>query len=360
MIEQKIMKIMDQIEYSFLDEHGNNIINTNPKKWDEEFYDFYYLLTPDELLKNKYGVCWDQVELERSLFEAKNIKVQTYFICTYDEDNLPSHTFLTYEKDKEFYWFEHSWNIYKGIHKYKTKKELLLDVKNKFINSHSTSQKAYTLIYEYQKPKYHINCLEFYKYCENEKLIKLNEPLYFYHVVSKNANLSLGLLSVQYMYDNKLFDLFDKNTNKYKNRIVTSWNIKKYQNKNEDNLTREEILDALNIFRGKYGTRYIYFFKFPPYEELGPKIKELLQVKDIYRININDEEVQKNIKDIFYGYDESNSDNVLLDKKYYEKVTREKYFSKYDDNLTINFSKLNHISIAFNNNYCPIEYLEKI
>ena len=133
MIEQDLMEIMDTIEYGFLDEFGNNIVY-NTKKWDDEFYDFYYLLSPDELLKKKCGVCWDQVELERKLFEEKGFKVKTYFICTYDGDNLPSHTFLTYEKDNSFYWFEHSWNIYKGIHKYASEKELLKDVKDKFIN----------------------------------------------------------------------------------------------------------------------------------------------------------------------------------------------------------------------------------
>lgn len=122
MIEEKIMQIMDDIEYGFLDECGNNIIDYDPKKWDEEFYEFYYLLSPEELLDKKCGVCWDQVELERKIFEENHICVQTYFICTYDGDNLPSHTFLTYEKDNSFYWFEHSWGIYKGIHKYNTKK----------------------------------------------------------------------------------------------------------------------------------------------------------------------------------------------------------------------------------------------
>lgn len=359
MIEQKIMDIMDTIEYGFLDGFGNNIVN-NTKKWDDEFYNFYYLLSPEELLEKKCGVCWDQVELERKLFEKEGFKVKTYFICTYDGDNLPSHTILTYEKNNSFYWFEHSWNTYRGIHKYNSETELLKDLKNKFINSHEASKNAYTFVYEYQKPPIHISCMEYYAYCETQKLIKLNEPLYFYHVINKDADISKGILSLKYMYDNELFNLFDKNIRKYKKRIVNDWNIEKYKNRDENTLTREEIIDALNIFRGEYGASYIYFFKFPLYKELGTKINELLKVKDIYRININDEEVQKNIKDIFYGYDESNSDNKILDKSYYENITEEEYFKNYDDSLVMNFSTLNHISIAFKDNYCPIEFLEKI
>lgn len=185
-----------------------------------------------------------------------------------------------------------------------------------------------------------------------------NTPLYFYHLVNKDADMSDGLISLQYMYDHKMFELFDKYTLKYQDRILNDWNIKKYKGK--ENLTREEYIDALNIFRGEYGSNYLYFFRYPPYKKLGNKINELSKSKDIYRININDEKVKRIINDIFYGFDMSNSDNKLLDKDYYENISEEEYFAKYNDNLTMNFSKLNHIGISFKNGNCPLEYLEKI
>jgi prepilin-type processing-associated H-X9-DG protein len=64
------------------------------------------------------------------------------------------------------------------------------------------------------------------------------------------------------MYDNKMYDLFDKYTDKYIQRITNDWNIPKYKNKT--NLTREEILDALNIYRGKNGTSNIYGYVAAP------------------------------------------------------------------------------------------------
>lgn len=235
----------------------------------------------------------------------------------------------------------------------------MLDVKKKFILDNTyVEDSSFTFVYEYESPSKHISCKEFYKYIETQKIIKLNKPLYFYHLVNKNANMDNGLISLQYMYDNKMYDLFDKNVSKYKRRIIEHWGLDKYKSKNE--LTREEYLDGLNLFRGEFGSSYIYFFRFPPYKELGSRMDDILKVKDIYRININDEEVMKNIKDIFYGYDMSNSDNKLLDKDYYENVTKNEYFSKYDDSEEMNFSKLNHIGIAFFNNYCPLKYLEKV
>lgn len=78
-----------------------------------------------------------------------------------------------------------------------------------------------------------------------------NKSLYFYHLVNKDADMENGIISLKYMYDNEMYDLFDKNVLKYKDRIINDWNIEKYKGRN--NLTREEYIDALNIFRGMYG-----------------------------------------------------------------------------------------------------------
>ena len=110
-----------------------NLINS--ESWDKNFYNFYYLLSPEELLHSKCGVCWDQVELERKLFNDANINCDTYFIYIDDNENLPSHTFLIFQLNDKYYWFEHSWYDMKGIHEYNNIKALLNDVKNKFIDS---------------------------------------------------------------------------------------------------------------------------------------------------------------------------------------------------------------------------------
>ena len=170
----KIMDIMESIEYGFKDEDGNNILNTDIQKWDEEFNDFYYLQTPEELLESKCGVCWDQVELERKLFVEENFLIKTYFIYIVDNDMLPSHTFLTYENNNKYYWFEHSWGKYKGIHEYESKKDLLEDVINKFRKDHpEVKNNAKLYLYEYNKPNDHILCNDFYKYIETQKFIEI-------------------------------------------------------------------------------------------------------------------------------------------------------------------------------------------
>lgn len=174
----RILEIMDElrnIEYGFKDKNGANLINS--ESWDKNFYNFYYLLSPEELLHSKCGVCWDQVELERKLFNDANINCDTYFIYIDDNKNLPSHTFLIFQLNDKYYWFEHSWYDMKGIHEYNNIKALLNDVKNKFIDSRkneiNSNLNYETFIYKYNKPKYHISCDEFYSYIKTQERINI-------------------------------------------------------------------------------------------------------------------------------------------------------------------------------------------
>ena len=168
---EKIMNVMKKIEYGFLDNKGNNIFdNVNVENM---FNKVYYLMSPEELLNKKVGVCWDQVELERKLFEENNIKNETYFIYIDNKENLPSHTFLVYYWDNKVYWFEHSWFDEKGIHEYNNLNDSLNDVEIKFIKSRENEvPKGLDVhIYKYNKPNYNISCDEFYNYIFTQKKI---------------------------------------------------------------------------------------------------------------------------------------------------------------------------------------------
>ena len=185
----------------------------------------------------------------------------------------------------------------------------------------------------------------------------INKPLYFYHLAPKNISNSKGLYSLQYLYDNKMYKLFDKYTDKYRYRICKSWN---YSDKNPDELTRREILEYLKKFRNEDELDEIYFFRFPPYYGLGNHMKDILKDKEIYRIDINDQIVKSYIKEIYWGTECSDRNSRKLDRQYYENINQADYFSNYDDNSEMNFASLNHISIKFKKGYCPFELLEII
>ncbi len=169
-IEQTILNNLNEISYGWIDKENNihDLVN-------EDFSKLYKLQSPEEVLTNKVGVCWDQVELERSIFTKENYKIKTYFICHYDNASCPTHTFLVYEKNNKFYWFEHSWEIFRGIHEYNSIYELLSDVKEKFIKYelNNNYNKYNLLLREYSKPKYGISVIEFYKHCEENEIINI-------------------------------------------------------------------------------------------------------------------------------------------------------------------------------------------
>lgn len=170
--EFEIMDLMKDIEYGWVDKYGNkhNVV-------DETYSDNYVLQSPKEIIDNKIGVCWDQVELERYYFKSNDCNVKTYFLVYYDGDKCPTHTFLTFEKNNKCYWFEHAWERFRGIHEYDTMKDMLVDIREKFIKYELNNEfKIENLIlHEYRKPKYHINVQEFYNHCDYGKYIDFEE-----------------------------------------------------------------------------------------------------------------------------------------------------------------------------------------
>lgn len=167
--EKEIMEILEQIEYGYLDKSKQIHHNS-----DGEFQTQYRLQSPKETLKNKIGVCWDQVELERYLFKNNYYVIKTFIIVNY-QNECKTHTFLTYKKDNKYYWFEHSWYRQKGIHEYNSLKELLIDVKEKFIKYEIGKSNNNIIIREYEKPKYNISVEEFYKHFEKYPIIEIDD-----------------------------------------------------------------------------------------------------------------------------------------------------------------------------------------
>ena len=169
MSENKIMKLMDMINYGWVDKNGKKHIDNF-----EKLSINYILQSPNDLIKSQVGLCWDQVELERYYFKNN---VKTFFIVYYDNDKCPTHTFLIFEKDNLYCWFEHSWKKFRGINTYSSLKELLSDVKNKFVYYELNDEynEDNLVIYEYEKPKYNISVKDFYNHCENGTKIDLDK-----------------------------------------------------------------------------------------------------------------------------------------------------------------------------------------
>ena len=174
---EKILENMQDIKYGFADDLKN--VYDDDESFDTIFFSKYRLQIADTLISTKYGVCWDQVELERYYLEEENIMSKSYFIVKYDNKNCPTHTFIVIDDDKNYYWLEHSWEKYRGIHIYDSLELLLKDVKEKFTifnkdnGDNKKNRKAeYNIeIFEYEKPKVSLDVTQFYKHCENGRKI---------------------------------------------------------------------------------------------------------------------------------------------------------------------------------------------
>lgn len=165
---EEIMKLMEEIKYGWVDKNGN------PHTKLENMIEMYMLQTPEETKKSKVGVCWDQVELERHYFNEKGIDIKSYFIVYNDGKKFPCHTTIAFEDNGKFYWFEHAWDMYKGIKEFDNENDLLEEVKKCFISlelkdGYDNNQ---IFIYNYSKPEKKLNTLEFYGHCQNGTIVK--------------------------------------------------------------------------------------------------------------------------------------------------------------------------------------------
>ena len=143
---------------------------TNKAEYDDytNFYKLYKLQTPKEIMTSKVGVCWDQVELERYIFENYiKLDFETYYIQCYNTD-YSTHTFLVYYINNECYYFENSFEKYRCIKKFNTLNELLREVSGNVANFNNSSKYE---IYKYTKPKFGINVKQFMAHCLNGELI---------------------------------------------------------------------------------------------------------------------------------------------------------------------------------------------
>lgn len=171
-IANALLTEMQDINYGWVDFTGKTHLGDF-----DSFSDDYRLQSPASLQKSKAGVCWDQVEFERDYFKEHNISIKTYFLVYYNGKDCPTHTFLVFKSNGEFYWFEHSWERFRGLHQYQNIDELLSDVVHKFIKSEIKDgdfNSTNLNMHEYTQPNYGLSVQEFYAFCDNGTYIDIS------------------------------------------------------------------------------------------------------------------------------------------------------------------------------------------
>ena len=84
--------------------------DNKPHSGFEEFFELYRLPSPEEVVKNKLGVCWGQTHLEQAWFNSQGYTNHVFYIELTSLPHRPTHTFLIFEEVKGVMWyFESSW-----------------------------------------------------------------------------------------------------------------------------------------------------------------------------------------------------------------------------------------------------------
>ncbi len=111
--EQLYTYMKNNIKYGFV---SNKDFKTYARKelnndtlYEALLFNTYYLQRPKECLKSGYGICYDQVELERYWFSSHNYEVFTYYTPYHN------HVFLVYKDGANYYSFERTIEKYNGI-----------------------------------------------------------------------------------------------------------------------------------------------------------------------------------------------------------------------------------------------------
>ena len=361
------------------------VVDGKPAPNDEDYWEDYRTITPRVFDKIKAGCCWDYCNYQADYFnkEFPDIHYSLYYFDSDNADGIEStnHTWMSFVYDGKLYAFESSWKSFKGIHEFESEKEMLdWYVKNQFRKSKSGNPPY--VIYRYKRPhKDNMKPYDFMLYIfktgelvrniggKYERYIEpmknagwkfiWTDHLYFYHMVPKGSDVSVGLLSP---YGLAKIDktLALKALDKYRDRMVSGWKI--YPGRDPSSITLNELISGLEKFRDKGGSREIYFFRYPPDDSLGHNMKEILKNKDIYRIDLMDKELQRHIERIYWGSFGSFSGNKELTEEYYRTVTRKEYFKDYKDNPKAGvplFAPIPHIGIVFKNGICPAKFIKK-
>ena len=112
---QELMEFMDtNITYGWIDidnkKHLNNLHNCHEK---------YKVSTIEETIKSGLGTCLEQAKIIKDTLDKLGYETRLYCHIN-DIENTQMHCFVLYKNNNNWYHFEHSNTLRKGIHQYKT------------------------------------------------------------------------------------------------------------------------------------------------------------------------------------------------------------------------------------------------
>ena len=171
---EELLRWMNCISYGWYSYEDQSFHGTDDDDPTDYFYKYYRLQTPEELVRRQIGVCWDCTELEREWFEKHNYQFGVFYLEIDNRQECPSHTFLVYRENNRYYWFEHSWYDYRGIHGYVRLQDLLYDVITKHQKANRDDRSPVIITLMKDKPKTNATCQEFIDHAHSQQRFYIN------------------------------------------------------------------------------------------------------------------------------------------------------------------------------------------
>lgn len=168
----KLLKfISENIQYGYLGKDGR-LYRIYDDDFNNKWYDNYILQNYNDVLKNKLGTCWNQVEFERKWFIEHNFKIKTFYeqvVLDYDND-YSTHTFLVYIEKQKWYYFENADFNNRGIYEFDSLDILLYHIRKIYIKllknqNIKDDEIDKIVIKEYTTPNTHISAKKFISHC---------------------------------------------------------------------------------------------------------------------------------------------------------------------------------------------------
>jgi hypothetical protein len=174
---KELLEFMDKnFDYGYLG--IDRVHHYDEPDFDELWYDNYVLSNYNDVLRTKTGNCYDMTEFERTWFTNHGYEVRTFYeIVALDYENeYETHAYLVYKDNDKYYYFEYSDFNNRGIYEYDDLGSIIKDNYSKYIDNLKKSNiKPNELdcikIYEFDKPKEHIDAYLYIKHVTNSHLI---------------------------------------------------------------------------------------------------------------------------------------------------------------------------------------------
>ena len=191
-----------------------------------------------------------------------------------------------------------------------------------------------------------------------------NQPMYYYYLQYDThkyaADTDIGIMTPQYMYEHSKWKQLDPILDGWRRRIINVWEMYSYAD--PKSLSREEIIDALNIRMGPDYMMSIPLFHFIPGPALGWQSTLVMRYMNIYRIDINQIELKKwcNNDTIDWGKDARL--RLPMNRLLCEKERYADYVKYYRDNAIVDdkirlLDQLNQIHLNIGSDFIPMKFV---